>query len=239
MKSRGGLGREVRERSLSHLSPSLAFLFSRSFLLGTAPHYLNAWNRLSRRWSPSTPLGGQKPVIGSLTYSYPSWFFSRYFGWPQTWIIIFALSFLFYTNRSWLNWNQLPLCSRRGPTNDKSDETCVGQGRTQTLPDDATSLLSCSGWWIQGIRRFTWDTIRWALVSPLLFRGRWSPSPALGIRPPLRPLPTPRCVVYVVYNFTKHAWVLNPRSKGILPIQESMLYSPVPSITISRIRAAR
>ena len=33
MKSRGGLGRE-------------AFIFSRSFLLRTAPHYLNAWNRL-------------------------------------------------------------------------------------------------------------------------------------------------------------------------------------------------
>ena len=29
-----------------HLSPSLAFIFSRSFLLRTAPHYLNAWNRL-------------------------------------------------------------------------------------------------------------------------------------------------------------------------------------------------
>ena len=53
MKSRGGLGREVREfknksnrRSLSHLSSSLAFTFSRSLLLCTAPHYLNAWNRL-------------------------------------------------------------------------------------------------------------------------------------------------------------------------------------------------
>ena len=46
MKSRGGLGTEVRERSLSHLSPSLAFIFSRSFLRRTAPHYLNAWNRL-------------------------------------------------------------------------------------------------------------------------------------------------------------------------------------------------
>ena len=44
MKSRGGLGREVR--SLSHLSSSLAFIFSRSFLLRTAPHYLNAWNWL-------------------------------------------------------------------------------------------------------------------------------------------------------------------------------------------------
>ena len=217
MKSKGGLGREVRERSLSHLSPSLAFIFSRSFLLGTAPHYLNAWNRLSRRWSPSTPLRGQKSVIGSLTYSYPSWFFSRYLGWPQTWIMIFALSFLFYTNRSWLNWNQLPLCSGGGPTNDKSDETCVGQGRTQTLPDDATSLLSCTGWWIQGIRRFTWDTIRWALVSPLLFRGRWSPSPAMGNRPPLRPSPPPPPhppLVPFVYSFTKHSWVLISKIQG-------------------------
>ena len=34
MKSRGGL------------SSSLAFTFSRSLLLCTAPHYLNAWNRL-------------------------------------------------------------------------------------------------------------------------------------------------------------------------------------------------
>ena len=32
--------------ALSHLSPSIAFVFSRSFLLRTAPHYLNAWNRL-------------------------------------------------------------------------------------------------------------------------------------------------------------------------------------------------
>ena len=34
-------------RSLSHLSSSLAFIFSHSFLLRTAPHYLNAWDRLS------------------------------------------------------------------------------------------------------------------------------------------------------------------------------------------------
>ena len=40
MKSRGGLG--------SHLSSSLAFIFWRSFLLRTAPHYLNAWNRLTK-----------------------------------------------------------------------------------------------------------------------------------------------------------------------------------------------
>ena len=37
MKSRGGLGTEV-----------LAFIVSRSFLRRTAPHYLNAWNRLQR-----------------------------------------------------------------------------------------------------------------------------------------------------------------------------------------------
>ena len=43
MKRRGGLGREVQER---HISSSLAFIFSRSFLLRTAPHHLNAWNRL-------------------------------------------------------------------------------------------------------------------------------------------------------------------------------------------------
>ena len=49
MKSRGGLGREVRVRSLSHLSSSLAFIFWRSFLLRTAPHYLNAWNRLHQK----------------------------------------------------------------------------------------------------------------------------------------------------------------------------------------------
>ena len=63
MKSRGGLEREVREvkcGSLSHLSPSLDLIFSRSVLLRTAPHYLNAWNRLeptalsarSLTWSP-------------------------------------------------------------------------------------------------------------------------------------------------------------------------------------------
>ena len=46
MKSRGGLGREVRF-PLSP-PPSLAFIFSRSFFLRTAPHYLNAWNRLEQ-----------------------------------------------------------------------------------------------------------------------------------------------------------------------------------------------
>ena len=44
MKSRGGLGREVRF-PLSPLSLP-RFYFSRCFLLRTAPHYLNAWNRL-------------------------------------------------------------------------------------------------------------------------------------------------------------------------------------------------
>ena len=34
-------------KSRGRLSPSLACIFSRSFLLRTAPHYLNAWNRLS------------------------------------------------------------------------------------------------------------------------------------------------------------------------------------------------
>ena len=34
----------IKSRGLS--SSSLAFIFSRSFLLRTAPHYLNAWNRL-------------------------------------------------------------------------------------------------------------------------------------------------------------------------------------------------
>ena len=49
MKSRGGLGRQVRERvpSLTSPPPSLLF-FSRSFLLRTSPHYPNAWNRLWR-----------------------------------------------------------------------------------------------------------------------------------------------------------------------------------------------
>ena len=61
MKRRGRLGREVRSewaeetienksyrRSLSHLSSSLAFIFSRS-LLRTTPHYLNACNRLGKK----------------------------------------------------------------------------------------------------------------------------------------------------------------------------------------------
>ena len=61
MKTRGRLGREVRSewaeetienksyrRSLSHLSSSLAFIFSRS-LLRTTPHYLNACNRLGKK----------------------------------------------------------------------------------------------------------------------------------------------------------------------------------------------
>ena len=38
--------KQVLQSFLSHLSSSLAFSFSRSFLLRAAPHYLNAWNRL-------------------------------------------------------------------------------------------------------------------------------------------------------------------------------------------------
>ena len=45
MKSRGGLGREVS---------SLAFTFSRSLLLCSAPHYLNAWNRLIQNGFPES-----------------------------------------------------------------------------------------------------------------------------------------------------------------------------------------
>ena len=45
MKSRGGLGREVREPSPTSPPPSI-FMFSHSFLLCNAPHQLNAWNRL-------------------------------------------------------------------------------------------------------------------------------------------------------------------------------------------------
>ena len=63
MKSRGGLGREV------HLSPSLAFIFSRSFLLRTAPHYLNAWNRLVLRalsWLAS--LAQMESLLTGYTY---------------------------------------------------------------------------------------------------------------------------------------------------------------------------
>ena len=41
MKSRGRTGERCGE-TLSHLSPSLTFIFSLSFLLRTAPHYLNA-----------------------------------------------------------------------------------------------------------------------------------------------------------------------------------------------------
>ena len=47
IKSRGGLGREVRVPSLSSSPPSLLF-FRAPFLLRTARHYLNAWNRLVR-----------------------------------------------------------------------------------------------------------------------------------------------------------------------------------------------
>ena len=75
---------------------------------------------------------------------------------------------LSYTNRSWLNWNQLPLWSGRGSTGDKTDERCVGQGRTQTLPNDTNNRLSCSGWWIQRVHWFTGVGIRWVKQSVLL-----------------------------------------------------------------------
>ena len=52
----------MKSSSPPHLPPrpSLAFIFSRSFFVRTAPHYLNAWNRLnhfvpvSRHWFPRT-----------------------------------------------------------------------------------------------------------------------------------------------------------------------------------------
>ena len=75
---------------------------------------------------------------------------------------------LSYTNRSWLNWNQLPLWSGRGSTGDKTDEGCVGQGRTQTSPDDANHRFSCSWWWIQRVHWFTGVGIRWVKQSVLL-----------------------------------------------------------------------
>ena len=75
---------------------------------------------------------------------------------------------LSYTNRSRLNWNQLPLWSGRGSTGDKTDERCVGQGGTQTLPDDANNRFSCSGWWIQRVHWFTGVGIRWVKQSVLL-----------------------------------------------------------------------
>ena len=58
-----GAGERGAVCSLSHLSSSLAFIFTRSFLLRTAPHYLNAWNRLHGRllwgktWSRGTNSG--------------------------------------------------------------------------------------------------------------------------------------------------------------------------------------
>ena len=47
------------EGDWSHLSPSLAFIFSRSFLLRTAPHYLNAWNRLHASWQSFFSIGNR------------------------------------------------------------------------------------------------------------------------------------------------------------------------------------
>ena len=58
-----GAGERGAVCSLSHLSSSLAFIFTRSFLLRTAPHHLNAWNRLHGRllwgktWSRGTNSG--------------------------------------------------------------------------------------------------------------------------------------------------------------------------------------
>ena len=44
---RSDSGERCRVKKAMHLSSSLAFIFSRSLLLRTAPHYLNAWNRLN------------------------------------------------------------------------------------------------------------------------------------------------------------------------------------------------
>ena len=56
------LGRAVR-----NLSPSLVFIFSRSFLIRTAPHYLNAWNRLERKKNTKQEIlliiRGKKPRV--------------------------------------------------------------------------------------------------------------------------------------------------------------------------------
>ena len=46
-------------RSLFHLSSSLAFILSLSFLLRTAPHYLNALNRHVRTMSDIIPLSAK------------------------------------------------------------------------------------------------------------------------------------------------------------------------------------
>ena len=98
MKSRGGTGescavwvsgwvylRQMLQASLSHLSPSLDFILSRFFLLRTAPHYLNAWNRLTvyiKLWvtccvtwhdlvkfTYTTDIKGQQWVSSSLNFS--------------------------------------------------------------------------------------------------------------------------------------------------------------------------
>ena len=37
----------MKSKEVTHLSPSLVFTFSHSFLLRTAPQYLNPWNRLN------------------------------------------------------------------------------------------------------------------------------------------------------------------------------------------------
>ena len=72
-------------RSLSLFSPSLVFILSRSFSLRTAPHYLNAWSRLTVyiklqvaccvtwhdlvKFTYSTDIKGQHWVSSSLNYS--------------------------------------------------------------------------------------------------------------------------------------------------------------------------
>ena len=72
IKSRGGLGREVRVPSLTSPPPSLLF-FSRSFLLRTAPHYLNAWNRLSFGWFCLALLSCFLPGVRNATNKFIIW----------------------------------------------------------------------------------------------------------------------------------------------------------------------
>ena len=48
VKSRGGTGESGEGTSLTS-PPSLVFIFSHFFLIRTAPHYLNAWNRQEKK----------------------------------------------------------------------------------------------------------------------------------------------------------------------------------------------
>ena len=74
-------------------------------------------------------------------------------------------------------------------------------------------------------------------VVACLFHPHWEIVPHFAYPP--RPLP-PLVALYIFYIISQSMpEYLYPRSKGILPIQESMLYSPVPSIAITQIRAAR